>query len=262
MKRTVLIPLIVLILASVACSLGGLTGGDTPAASQQEGNPPAATQAPKYQPTQPEATPTEAPRDEVEGFEDEFDVINTDWSDVFTVTTQALNGKMFSTVKLEDGKLTFALKDNETYQYKFYKNPFPADVIIDAKYQAGGYLFNGIALVCRANSDMTQWYEFRVSSESKYAIYLFDQSLRDSGKNPYISLKQGVVAVETLAPTKENELRAVCDGTSLILEANQVQIANVQDTTLSEGGMAGVGAMSGSLTPVTVWFDYFHVTQP
>jgi len=36
----------------------------------------------------------------------------------------------------------------------------------------------------------------------------------------------------------------------------------VQDTTLSEGGMAGVGAMSGSLTPVTVWFDYFHVTQP
>jgi len=254
MKRAVFIPLIVLLLASMACSAGSVLpfNGD-----DEEVRPTS-----PFEGTEEPATPTPE-GDEVREAYDDFSVMNDVWGDTFTVTTQAQKNDESSQIHFEDGRMQFQFLANETYAYKFYNDPIGPDAVLEVLYQAGGALQNGIALVCRVNEDRTAWYEFRVTSNSLYYIFRYDAARKaDSGKNPYILLDSGGVDIETLYPTRENVFRVTCDGSSLSMGTNGTEIAAVQDGTLSEGDWVGIGAMSTDLLPVSVYFDYFSAERP
>jgi len=167
-----------------------------------------------------------------------------------------------SNVSIKDGWLSFDILDEETYMYQLYQNPVEADVVLETKYQPGGnHTVNGIALVCRATEDFSKWYEFRVSSSNRYSIFLYDKSRKEKDDlNPYVELAGGVS--DLISPAKENVFRAMCNGTTLVLEVNGEQVASVQDGELQEQGLVGVGAMSSNLTPTFVKFDYLGVSKP
>ena len=184
------------------------------------------------------------------------------WSEPFAVTTQALPGKELSKVSIKDGWLSFDILDEETYMYQLYTNPTSPDVILETKYQPGGnHTVNGIALICRATEDFSKWYEFRVSSSNRYSIFLYDKSRKEmKDLNPYVELAGGVSSA--ISPAKENVFRAMCNGTTLVLEMNGEQVVSVQDGELQDEGLVGVGAMSSNLTPTFVKFDYLGVSKP
>jgi hypothetical protein len=213
----------------------------------------------------PTAAPTNTPVPEKakeKSYYDDFSNANASWSELVTVTTQSQPGTMKTNPVINNGKMQFVFLDKETYLYKFYTNPTDADVVLETKVQGAGALENGMALVCRSKNDYSTWYEARVSSLSQYTIYRYDKSLRDSGGNPYISLQKGGLQIDMFGPTKENVVRFTCKGSSLKLEVNNKTIATVEDGTLKDGGLAGLGAMSGTLMPVDIRFDYFSYGQP
>ena len=244
MRRSLLYHILLLLLASLACSVGGIG---------------------KEAVITPTALPTSTPvpNEPLEkSVYDDFSALNDYWSDLFVVTTQAKPGMMKSTAKVVDGKLVFEFQDLETYLYKFITNRAPEDVVIETNAQAFGQAQNGIAVVCRANNEHTAWYEFRVNSLNQYFIYRYDAAQRDAGKNPYILLKNGGLTIDVFGPSKPNTLRVTCKGAELTLEVNGKQIATASDGTLSGKGQTGVGAMSSTLLPVSIKFDYFSYGQP
>jgi len=253
MKRAFLFPLIVLVLVSLACSVGGRKATETPEAAAPESTQEGAKEA------QVEVTSTPQP---AKSFEDTFDEMKDAWSDSLLVTTQGAGGKTESAVKLLDGKMVFQFTDKETYLYKFVKQPMGADVVIESSYQAFSQIYNGIAFVCRAKSDYSAWYEFRLSSVAKFAIYRFDQALKDEYKNPYIELASGSADATKLYPTKPNVVKATCKGSTLSLEVNGNSLTSVQDDALQEDGLVGLGAMSQNNLPMSIRFDYIKVSSP
>lgn len=203
------------------------------------------------------------PVESLSSFHDDFTGQSTDWGDTLTVTTQAIGGKEGSQVKMEAGKLTFQFQAKETYAYKFLEPSFPADVAIETKFLALSHINNGVALVCRANEDLTEWIEFRLSSRSRYSIYHYDQSIKENeGKNPYVQLAYGGVDIKTLYPMKENVARVTCNGPMLSLEVNGVEVAAIDGAPLQSEGRVGVGAMSTDVLPIGVQFDYLDVSVP
>lgn len=213
----------------------------------------------------PTATPTNTPVPEAgieKSFYDDFGTNQDVWSDMEVITTQAKPGQMKTSVKYEDGKMIFEFRDLETYAYKFIKNRSRSDVVIEAQIIPTGHTSNGAALVCRANSDLTAWYEARFSSTSQFWIFRYDASLRENGKNPYILIKQGSVPVNVYHPTKPNTVRFTCQGSNLKLEANGQEVVSTSDGTLKDPGLPGIGAMSHEILPVAIQFDYFSYGEP
>jgi len=256
MKWKILFPLLILIIVSSAC-------GAFPGSTDDSGEAVMPTSEISGVGQGPTAEPTEAPKRKVmDEFLDEFTTMDLDWSEPFAVTTKALSGKGLSKVSIKDGWLSFDILDEETYMYQLYQNPVEADVVLETKYQPGGnHTVNGIALVCRATEDFSKWYEFRVSSSNRYSIFLYDKSRKEKDDlNPYVELAGGVSGA--ISPAKENVFRAMCNGTTLVLEVNGEQVASVQDGELQEEGLVGVGAMSSNLTPTFVKFDYLGVSKP
>ena len=254
MKRFYVVPVLVLAIVLSACGQGAAGGGSA--------NAPA-TVAPTYKEPTVTVVPTDKPRAAVKEFKDEFDLINTDWSAPVTVTTQALPQQVYSKVTLDGSQMIFNLADKETFMYRFYKNPTPQNVIHETSFVAGGNIQNGIALICRAKTDYSSFYEFRVTSNSLYAITHYDKSLKDDqDKNPYDELKSGGIPLGKIHPNKANVMRAICDGTTLTLEINGFKLASYQDSSLPDAGLAGVGAMSHDVVPVNIRFDYLSFKAP
>lgn len=246
MKRRMYVPLLVLLLVSMACTLGDV-------------NPL------KENLVTPTAMPTNTPvpKENTESsLYDDFVMEDPAWSETIAVTTAALPGAMISSVSTLAGMMKFDIQDAETYLYKFYKNPSKADVVVETKAQAVGSKIDGIALVCRARNDYTAWYEFRVTDEGRYSIYRYDKSLKDADKNPYIELEKGALRKDYFAAYKENVIRATCQGNSLSLEVNGNAVVSVIDGALPDAGLVGMGAMSYDTLPVAVEFDYLSYGQP
>lgn len=250
MKSKLLFPIVALVVVSLACSTNNIpfVATSTPAVF--------ATAAPA---TATVPVPTNAPTP-IPAYTEEFDLMSADWAEPLVVTTQAQPGHMFSAVVWDDGWLEFNLQEPETYIYQFYQRPTNPDVVLETKIQAGLQPFNGMALVCRANTEYTKWYEFRIGSQNDYAIYVFDASRRDKGKNPYIELEKGVTTA--IDPPRENVFKAICNGTTLSIWVNDIEVTSIQDNTITDGGLIAIGAMSYSLPPVQVKFDYLTISRP
>ncbi|NPV75470.1 MAG: hypothetical protein HPY59_03750 [Anaerolineae bacterium] len=243
-KAKLLVPVLVLLFVTLACSFGGVG---------------------KEELITPTATPTNTPVPEAgieKSFYDDFSTSQDAWSDMKMVTSQAKPGQMKTTVKYEDGKMIFEFRDLETYVYKFFNNRSRSDVVIEAQVLPTGHTSNGMALVCRANSDLTAWYEARLSSTSQYWLYRYDAKLREQDQNPYVLIKQGTMPINVFYPAKPNVVRFTCQGNNLKLESNGQEVAATTDGALTEPGLTGIGAMSHEILPVAIQFDYFSYGQP
>jgi len=246
MKQKILLPLVILMVILASCAPGDI-------------NPL------KEELVTPTALPTNTPVPE-ENFEsslyDDFSTVNPSWLDTQTVTTSAVSGSMISVAEIKNGNMVFNIQETETYLYKFFKNPARKDVVIETMVQGNGTPANGMALVCRAKNDYSAWYEFRVSDDSRYYVYRYDQALKADDKNPYIELASGKLAKDIFTPFEANTLKVTCQDNTLSLVINDNPVVNVEDGTLPEAGLVGAGGMSYSLVPVIVNFDYLSYGQP
>lgn len=250
MNKRLMIPLIVLLLASMACSTR-LPFMPAPTAEVFATLPP-------MTPTSPPATvtPTAEP-----ALMEEFNLITSDWSEAHIITTQAIKGRIYSKLEWKDGTLKFNLQDKETYMYSFFQKPTTPNVVMETNVIPTGNVYYGIALVCRAKPDLSEWYEFRVNGTLEYSVYYFNRARRDvDEKNPYIELDHGIT--DATRPLKKNFIRATCNGPNLILEINEVEVSNINDVTLTEGGLVGLGAMSSEILPAVLNFEYLLVRRP
>ena len=292
MKRTFLIPLTALVLASMACALFGKTEKpailptvtqpavkmtkavaatmpkptetqerptetqERPTATQEK---PTATEAPTSIPTD---MPTDTPAGPVE-YVDSFDHNQDSWSEDFIVTSQTSGQDLYSKGVIQDGALRFSFMDKETYMYKFFQAATFGNVTIEADYESSGHINNGIAIVCKVNEERTQWYEARVSSTSDFSFYLYDKKRKtELGKNPYLQIGKGKFKINELYPAKPNTIQLTCLDNELILNANHDKrvISQALDTTL-EGSGVGLGAMSYDVVPININFGQVTIRE-
>jgi hypothetical protein len=276
MKRALMIPLVVLVLASLACSLftpKPSTPTEAPAVAVQ----PTATTAPQVeavQATEPppaaEPTDTEAPAEELPtetsaptdtaaptSITDKFDRANSAWSDPVIVTTQASGRDVWAKISSGDGKMRFAIEDKETYIYKFYTGAPETATTIEVDYQNKGAVNAGIAFVCKANEDHTSWFEARVSaSDSNYYFYQYDKKRKEvEGKNPYVVLGKGHMKIDEFFPTKPNHIIFTCDPDQLSIDVNGKKKGSQSIDVQLDGTLFGVGVMSADVIPATIDFD-------
>jgi hypothetical protein len=288
-KRLVFIGLIMVLVLS-ACAL---PGGKTAAAAEPTVQEPKAAEpaqpaqpaqpaepAQPAQPAQPEPTaeqaapaqpaaeqPTAEPA-KASGFtfRDEFDVENDNFSEDIITTTQAVTRDQIQTEpsSVQDGILTFKIRDNETYVYKFIKGSITDNAVIEAKWKSNGQSLNGVALLCRASEDYSGWYEFRMSSQGEWQLLQYDKSIRDNDpyKNPYVTIKKGQAKQKLVRVSGDNVSKFTCNGSKLSYEVNGVSIVETTNTKITGGGLIGIGSMSQTYLPVIIQWDYLSVTQP
>lgn len=280
MKRTFLIPLMVLLLATMACSLTGTKPTEAPVeptkavvAAPTATEPPAQpeakptevppTEAPPTEAAPTEVPPTEAPAPteappETTEIKETFDRPTSNWSAPFVVTSQASGRDPRLSVTVDSGNMRFAISDKETYAYSFYNKELADASIIEADFQLKGALNTGIALVCKANGDHTSWFEMRVSAgDSFYKLYRYDKQLKEvENKNPYVLLGKGVLKKGQYFPTMPNHVVFTCSDSDLSVDFNNGKLTGTApvDTPL-DGTTWGVGVMSADVLPGTVDFD-------
>ncbi|MDR3577160.1 MAG: hypothetical protein P4L50_25140 [Anaerolineaceae bacterium] len=179
------------------------------------------------------------------------------WSPIFIVTSQ--NPKMVS-VNENGGEVDFKLDAKDSYAYKFRTGYSKADVVVDALALNDGSVPMAVVLTCRTAADYSKWYEFRVSLAGQYYIFYYDNSLKDKGQNPYVTLKSGTT--DAMFPIKANDIKATCQGTTLALNINGQDVTSISDNKLSAEGTVGIGAASSYNVPVAINFQSLNITQP
>ena len=273
MKRALLIPLIVLLLASMACSLTGTKATPTPeepaqavVAPEKATVPPEPVKAPTDTEAAPaEVAPTEEPATEAPTLteaptemKDAFDRETGKWSDPLVVTSQASGRDAYVKITSGTGVLRFAVQDKETYIYKFYSEEVSGADTIEVDFQNKGAFNTGIALVCKVNEDRTSWYEVRVSAaDNNYNFFLYDKQRKiEQDKNPYVLLGKGHMKIDQYYPTKPNRVILTCSDTELSIDVNKgkVKASQTLDTQL-EGTAFGIGIMTADVLPGTIDFD-------
>jgi hypothetical protein len=274
MKRKLLLPLIVLVLATMACSLGKAPAPTVvppeptkaPAVQAEEATQPPAPAEPTAteaatEPSVEVATETAAPTETTAGpetFTDSFDRANNKWSDPVIVTTQASGRDPFVKLTSGDGALRFAISDKETYVYKFLNDEISGATTMEAGYQNKGAVNAGMALICQANEDHTSWYEVRLSAaDYNYHFYKYDKKLKEEeGKNPYVELAKGHMKVDEYYATKPNQIVFTCTDTELTVDINKGKMKGsyTLDAPL-DGKLFGVAALSSDVIPATVDYD-------
>jgi hypothetical protein len=278
MKRSLIVPIIVLAFVSLAC--GMFTDTPAPAAptivpatteavvvaAEQAtatlAQPTVVTELPTTapEPTIPEPTATNAPTDTPlppSEFEDTFDRRSDYWSDDVVVTTQTFGRDLQSNGTVQDGILRYRINDKETYLYKFFAPALPGDVSIETEFQSKGTIYNGIAIVCKVNEDRSSWFEVRVSSTSDYSFFRYEKRLRtEENKNPYVLLGKGKFKIDELYPTKLNSFKVTCLEDEIIMDTNRGMrvVSQFLDSSL-DGSYVGIGVMSYEVIPVTIDFE-------
>ncbi len=254
MKRKLLITLLVLVMVILAaCSKDSSsnTSAEEPAESASEAQPTKVT----INMEEPTATPK--PEAAEGSYEETFDEDSGNWSDPVFVTTQASGRDPITKVGLESGALRFAIDDLETYVYEYYLYGVTGDVTIDVDYQVKGAVQAGLAVVCKANDDLSQWYEVRVTAmDNNVNYYLYDKARRNEGKNPYLLLGKTHLDIKEMGPTKPNNIKVTCTDTEIKVDVNNgTKVASQELDTSLDGAIVGIGGMSYDTLPVKVDVD-------
>ena len=250
------------LLVGLACS--ALSGGGTPPTQ-----PPPPTQEPvevlptatEPEPTEPPATEapaTEAPlpTEEVpttsEFFTEEFDSADAldNW-DSFSLGSGEDNNLV---IEQEDDHLLFDLGDEDLYVYYMYTPYEYDDVSIKLNAENRGRNNNNVSLVCRMNSEGTQWYEFSVESGGLWYLYAVDDKYNVIANGGTNALEQGRAV---------NEYAMTCQGDEITLSINDEEIRSVTDNTYGFGsGLVGFNISSLNVLPITVEVNWFEISQP
>ena len=299
MIRKMWIPIALLALISISCSLTSLAAkskATSTAVAQEQGSAhstratatdvaatpsPEATLQPTSTPvaTEPAATetsvPTQAdtatsmPADTATpagcpaAFTESFDGSQDCWDpgDVTSVT-DLLNPKKLS-YGVSGGEFQVnANDDDELYLYWFkedlaYTNvTIEADVLSHEKSTTG----NDWILACRTSNQ--GWYEVRLQPAGLYDIYMFDFSLRDDGKNPYVHIQSGGAKSIRNGVDRVNTMAFTCTPDKLTFTLNDTQIwTGPVPAPLPDGGIAiGVATVRGKF-PSHYAFEEIRVSQ-
>jgi hypothetical protein len=113
---------------------------------------------------------------------------------------------------------------------------------------------NNVSLICRYD-DSRGWYEFNVANNGKYNIYFYDMVTEQ-----YIALYSGG-SNDINMGRATNEYTAICNGNTLTLGINGVEVRTIKDNRLSEGTV-GISVSSFDITPIQVEYDYFIASVP
>jgi hypothetical protein len=293
MKRAIFLPIVVLVLVSLACSLSSEQPATPTQIPQPDTQGVAATSAPEQpvptetvppaepttvvEPTtaaaptvtaEPTATDAPAPTDTPEGpiqFSETFDKRSDDWSDLIIITTQASGRDPDLKATVDRGVMRFALREKESYVYKFLRYSVEGTATIEVAYEPKGAINNGIAVICRADEDLTSWYEMRIlSSTGDVHFYRYEKRLKvEENKNPYVLLGKERMKIKEFNIAKANKFVVQCTDDDITMDMNNGKRIIVQplvDAPL-EGRIVGIGAMSYDVVPVTIDFDTVVVTQ-
>ncbi len=254
MKRALLIPLIVLLLATVGCNAAGTKS--TSAAKE----PTQAAAAPEKatQPAAKEAAATEAPAAAAGEVKENFDSASSNWSDPVIVTSQASGRDPLVNITIGDGIMRFSVKDKETYVYKFFSNPPAGATTMEVDFTNKGVINTGVAMVCKVSEDHSSWYELRFTGDNSYfTFYQYDKKLKDEqGKNPYTLLGKGRMGKDQYFPIRLNHVIFTCGDGELSVDVNNGTAKGSQQVDASlTGNLWGLGATSADLVPVNLEYD-------
>ena len=121
------------------------------------------------------------------------------------------------------------------------------DVSVTLNAENRGRNNNNVSLICRMNSDGTNWYEFSVESGGLWYLYAMDGKYNIISNGGTNSLKQG----------KEiNEYQLVCEGNEITMYINGDEIKTVTDNSYS------FNISSLNVLPITVEVNSFEVSEP
>jgi hypothetical protein len=288
MKR-ILIPILILMLVSIACIVGGsTTPTETPAPPPPTAEPtlaPPPTEVP--QPT--EALPTEAPPQQAqptaespaqptaetpatsngggEYFSENFQGDLSKWQP-FVITG---NPKV-TYAKVVGGRLRFELPLNGIYAYIENTANHYQDVYVEAKVEVVNGNDLGISVFCRGSDQ--GFYEFRIrtggSFPGTYEVYKYDFKLKAQNKNPYFNLLKNLERVSTYdikTGFSTNVVGMRCVGNEIHLYVNgkeQIPFKNgdiIRDDSLTQGTV-GAGVMSFDSLLKQVEFSYITTKAP
>jgi hypothetical protein len=250
------------LLVGLACSAvsgGGTTPTQAPPALPTEEpvqNPPTATES-APEPTEA-LPPTEAPPPTEEAasasefYTEEFDSEDAlaNWESFTLGQGEDRN----LVIKQEDDHLLFDLGDEDLYVYYVYTPYEYEDVAIKLNATNRGRNNNNVSLVCRMNSEGTQWYEFSVESGGLWYLYAFDEKYNTIANGGTQALKQG---------REVNEYAMTCQGDEITLYINGQELRSVTDNTYGFGsGLVGFNISSLNVLPITVEVNWFEIAQP
>lgn len=273
MYRKLLIPVLVLFVLSVACSLSGSQAPTVvpptkpPVAEAPTTVPPTAV-PPTAEPTampptvEPTAEPTAGPTDTAmptgpEPFTEEFDQVNpSGWKFLYVAGTERAN-KIYT----EDSNLKFEINTKETYAYVYNEGVSYKDVIVTADVESQGADHNAMVLTCRMSD--RGWYEFRVTSDSMVYLYRYDQILKDKHQVPYVTLVPQHVVRQINPGWKKNNIALSCIGDEIRMFVNGTELIYnnqvITDDRYKEG-YVGVGSMSFTDTKSAVKVNFERVS--
>ena len=252
-----------LLLVGLACS--ALSGGtDTPPTqAQPPTQEPAQVLPTATQPEPTEVPPTEAAATEPPAPTEEAPVNSEFFTEEFDTEDALANWDSFSlgsgednnlVVEQEDDHLLFDLGDEDLYVYYMY-TPFEYDdVSIKLNAENRGRNNNNVSLVCRMNSEGSQWYEFSVESGGLWYLYAVDDKYNIIANGGTNALKQG---------REVNEYAMTCEGDEITLFINDEEIRRVTDNTYGfNTGLVGFNISSLNVLPITVEVNWFEISQP
>ncbi len=252
-----------LLLVGLACAT--ISGGGT---APTEAPLPAPTQEPVQiipTATEPEPEPTQVPATEApsatqteeapaasEFFREEFDSQDAlaNWDSFSLGSGEDRN----LVIEQEGDHLLFDLGDKNLYVYYMYKPHEYDDVSIRLNAENRGRNNNNVSLVCRMNSEGTQWYEFSVESGGLWYLYAVDKKYNIVANGGTNALKQG---------REVNEYAMTCKGDEIALFVNGEEIRSVSDKTYGfNRGLVGFNISSLNVLPITVEVNWFEISQP
>lgn len=224
MKKSLLLVLAALVLASLACNMSGL------------------------------GLPGSAPAED-SGilFQDDFSSSTSGWDSVRD--NEAITDYENGSYRIWVNKTNYNYWANPGLGDKL-----PGDVSVEVEaFKLAGPDVNSYGVMCRYTvvNDMSNFYYFAVSSDGYEGIFKVqnsEESLLSDGKGmkPSSQVHPGAAM---------NRIRAVCVGNTLTLYVNGQQVDSVTDDSLSNGD-AGLIAGSYDEVGVDVSFDNFKVTKP
>ncbi len=202
-------------------------------------------------------------------FSDDFDGDLSNWIPFVVAGNPDL-----SYVTPVGSRLVFELpRLTETYAYVANSAVEFEDVYVETNFETKTNTPNGIALLCRI-SDIG-WYELRVYTSGpevgKFSLYRFDAELRSQKKNPYVNLLGGystLASVDLLNGQRVNTIGLLCQENSIVPYINGIQQngsdrkpLEVSDNNWLPGNV-GVGVMSFSGEMVKIEFDWVDTIEP
>jgi len=257
-----------LLLVGLACSALGAGGTPAtqppPAAQTQEPvqvlptatevvQEPEPTEAPLTEaPLATDAPATEAPVSNSEFFTEEFDsdAALDNWQSFSLGSGEDRN----LVIEQEDDHLLFDLGDEDLYVYYMYTPNEYDDVSIKLNAENRGRNNNNVSLVCRMNSEGTQWYEFSVESGGLWYLYAVDDKYNIIANGGTQALKKG---------REVNEYAMTCNGDEITLSINDEEVRSVTDNTYGfNNGLVGFNISSLNVLPITVAVNWFEISEP